>query len=334
MHTPRFLHTSAGSERVTHLKPLFGLLLLALTSCGPDTGAPPSVEDPVRTADPFARGLSESDFPRVQEIAPGVFTYEQLRSAGSELFTTVSLFMVTDEGVLVADGQGNVEETERLLDHIADITPQLVTHLVIGSDHGDHTAGNAAFPAGIVVYAHPTSATVLAEVAQRAEGRWVGPPVTHEVPDQETLVLGGRTVEILFLGRAHTGGDLVVHLPEERVLFMSEAYLHRVFPAMRTAFPTEWIQMIERAQALEPHWVIPGHGFVDSPQILREELEVFREALIAVVAEGTRLHREGVPLEEAMEVARFGALEEWSLRESQGPIAIRQIYAELENRLP
>ncbi len=59
----------------------------------------------VRTADPFRRGWTEADFPRVQELAPGVYSYEQLRAAGEELFTTVSLFVVTDAGVLVADGQ-------------------------------------------------------------------------------------------------------------------------------------------------------------------------------------------------------------------------------------
>ncbi|NIP82583.1 MAG: hypothetical protein GWM90_26535, partial [Gemmatimonadetes bacterium] len=69
----------------------------------------------IRTADPYTRGLSDADFPRIQELAPGVYSYEQLRSAGEERFTTVSLFVVTSEGVLVADGQGSPEETQRLV---------------------------------------------------------------------------------------------------------------------------------------------------------------------------------------------------------------------------
>ena len=102
----------------------------------------------VRTGDPVKRGLAESVFPRIQKLADGVYSYEQLRSAGAERFTTVSLFVVTPAGVLVADGQGSVEETKRMVDEIAKITSQPITHIVIGSDHGDHTAGNAAFPAG------------------------------------------------------------------------------------------------------------------------------------------------------------------------------------------
>ena len=51
--------------------------------------------------------------------------------------------------------------------------------------------------------------------------------------DRQVIDVGGLEVQVLFLGRAHTGGDLHVLLPRERILLMSEAYLNRVFPAMR-----------------------------------------------------------------------------------------------------
>jgi hypothetical protein len=81
----------------------------------------------VRTADPDARGYTDKDFPRIRELAANMYSYEQLRSAGDERFTTVSMFVVTGEGVLVADGQGSVEETQRMIDHIAEITDQPIT---------------------------------------------------------------------------------------------------------------------------------------------------------------------------------------------------------------
>lgn len=292
------------------------------------------VDGRIATADPFARGLTHDDFPRVKELAPGVYSYEQLRSAGEEWFTTVSLFVVTDEGVLVADGQGNTEETRLMLETIADITDQPVTHVVVASDHGDHTGGNDAFPEDARFYAHPTSAAALEAMAAGAGADRAAIPMPTDLVDDRTVIeLGGRAIELLFLGRAHTGGDLSVYLPEEKVLFMSEAYLHRVFPAMRTAYPTEWVAMIERAQALDVDTYVPGHGFVDSPEVLERELELFRQAVVTVIEEATRLHEAGVPLEQAMEEARFGDLEEWSLRSSQGPRAVQQVYAELNGEL-
>lgn len=315
-----------------------------VAACGPtdepsdqavQTTPQPDAAQSVRTADPYARGYTDEDFPRVQELAEGVYSYEQLRSAGDERFTTVSLIVVTDDGVLVGDGQGSVEETERLVDHVAELTDQPITHVVIGSDHGDHTAGNSAFPEGVLYYAHPTSAEALLRTAEsRGADDPPMPLATDLVEDREVLQLGEKTVELLFLGRAHTGGDLAVHLPEEKILFMSEAYLHRVFPAMRSAFPSEWVQMIERAQAMDVDVYVPGHGFVDSPEILEDELEVYRQAVVQVIEEAERLHQEGVPLEAAQEEASFGDLETWSLRSSQGPVAIRQVYAELNGELP
>ena len=317
---------------------------MATLSCAPApddapgaaTAAAPA-DDVLRTADPYARGYTDDDFPRVQELAPGVYSYEQLRSAGDERFTTVSMFVVTDDGVLVADGQGSPEETRRLVETIAGITAQPITDVVVCSDHGDHTAGNAEFPADARFHAHPTSQAVLQVVADNPIRPADAPPVvvpTHLVETARTLNLGGREIRLLFLGRAHTGGDLVVHLPAEKVLFMSEAYLHRVFPAMRSAYPSEWVAMIEAAQAMDVDIYVPGHGFVDSPAVLEEELETYRQALVQVIAEATRLHSAGLPLEEAVEQADFGELEGWSLRSSQGGRALGRVYMELNGELP
>jgi len=291
----------------------------------------------VRTADPYKRGYTEEDFPRIQELADGVYSYEQLRSAGNEKFTTVSLFVVTKEGVLVADGQGGPEETARLVDEIAEITDQPISYVVICSDHGDHTAGNVSFPQEAVFFAHPTSKANLETVANRLKQPDDAPPViipTELVEGKKVLELGDKEIHILFLGRAHTGGDLTVYLPEDKLLFMSEAYLNRVFPAMRSAYATEWVATIEKAQAMDVEIYVPGHGFVDSPKILKEELEIYRRALVLVIEEAKRLHAAGRSADEAAEEARFGELESWSLRSSQATRAIHRVYMELNKELP
>ena len=208
----------------------------------------------------------------------------------------MSMFVVTGEGVLVADGQGSFEETARMVEEIGKVTDQPITHVVVCSDHGDHTAGNAAFPEGVEFIVHENSVAAMERIRERTPD--IPMPGTV-ISDRMDLMLGGRTIEVLFLGRAHTGGDLVVHLPEESVLFLTEAYLHRVYPAMRSAYPTEWVAMLRRAQELNARVNVPGHGFVDSPETLREELGAAIEALETVIAESTRLHEMGLSPEEA-----------------------------------
>src|SRR3982751_7092353 len=92
--------------------PLFIAAILALLATS-------AIAQPVvRTADPAKRGLKESDFPRTIKVSDNVYAYEDFH-AGPEKFTTTNMFVVTDEGVLVADGQGSPAETKRLVDAIA-----------------------------------------------------------------------------------------------------------------------------------------------------------------------------------------------------------------------
>jgi len=296
----------------------------------------------VRTADPAKRGLKESDFPRTIKVADNVYTYEDFH-AGPEKFTTTNMFVVTDEGVLVADGQGSPEETKRLVEAIAKVTPKPIKYVVICSDHGDHTGGNSAFPPGVKYIVHPLSKATLDQQAEHAQApdrsgrgsvkRWTLPIDAELVFAQKPLMLGTEPIQILFLGRAHTGGDLSVDLPRQKILFMSETFLNRVFPAMRSAYPSDWLKALDKAEDIKADLYIPGHGFTESGPVSKDELRTYHKALAAVIAEATRLHKAGVPVDQAVKQAKWGEYGSWTLASSQGPIAIRRVYDELDGKL-
>lgn len=303
-----------------------------------------------RTADIEKRGLKMADFPRLGKLADDVYTFEGIHPPN---FTTVSLIVVGRDGVLIADGQGTTGETQAMLDAIRTVTDKPVKWYVMGSDHGDHTGGNSVLPKGITYVVHPNSraqlerdaATVMGQnlkAAAEAITRGATPPTPRPpviVPaaamagDRETIDIGGLEVQVLFLGRAHTGGDLHVYLPKQRLLFMSEVYLNRVFPAMRSAYPSDWVKAIDRALAMDVDRYVPGHGFIEEPRVAREELVTYQKALQYVIDETRRLHRLGLPVDEAVTQANWGPYADWYLRESQAPLAVRKIYEELEGRL-
>jgi cyclophilin family peptidyl-prolyl cis-trans isomerase/glyoxylase-like metal-dependent hydrolase (beta-lactamase superfamily II) len=286
---------------------------------------------PKRTADPLQRGIPLSAFPRLVPLAPNVYGYEEIRQPG---FTTVSLIVIGRDGVLIADGQGSPAATQTMLDRIRTITPLPIKWYVVGSDHGDHTAGNSVLPPGISYVVHANSlAQLKRDSAAATAARRVVVPASAMRNDREVIDVGTMKVEVRFLGRAHTGGDLMVYLPGTRLLFMSEAYLNRVFPAMRSAYPSEWIKTIDRALALDVSRFIPGHGFIEEPAVSREELVAFRESLRAVIAEVTRLRARGLSVEEAVKQAQWGPYASWFLAEQQAPIAVRKVYDELAGTL-
>jgi len=295
----------------------------------------------VRTADASVRGLRDTDFPRLVTLAENVYAYEDLNGPlGSNLaFTTNSLIVITSEGVVVVDGQGSVPKTQRMVERIRTLTPQPIRYVVIGADHGDHVAGNSAFPTGVTFIAHPTSRAVLERAAAARSPQTTAPPVPvpqETVADRRVLTLGGLEIQILFLGRAHTGGDLVVFLPRDGILFMSEVYFNRLYPSVggnRSGRPIEWLETMRKAEAMRARLYVPNHGFVDAPDVLNEEFVNFRRALENLVAEGRRLHAARVPLETAFRTINLGEFQYWYRAANNLPDALRQLYLELDGTL-
>jgi hypothetical protein len=98
---------------------------------------------------------------------------------------------------------------------------------------------------------------------------------------------------------------------------------------MRSAYPSDWLQALTKAEQMDVNVYIPGHGFTEKGDVSKEELRAYHRALEAVVAEATRLYKAGVPVEDAIKHANFGEYSAWTLATSQAPIAIRKVYESL-----
>jgi len=278
-----------------------------------------SAQEPVRTGDINLRGLTAADFPRVRKLADNVYSFEQIDPT-KQVVTVNNLIVITTDGVLIAESQGTVENTRRLLAEVARLTPQPVKYVVVGSEHGDHTGGISAFPPGVTYFAHPFSAPRIKQP-------------TEPVTDRKAIAPGGTEIDILFLGRAHTGGDLEVYLPREKILFMSEAFINRIFPSMANGYPGEWVETLKKAERMDVTWFVPAHGFVDGAPVLREEVRNYRLAIERIIAEGKRLHDGKVPVDDAPAAANFGPYESWTRKQNNAAGALKRVYMELDGQL-
>jgi cyclase len=248
-----------------------------------------------------------------------VYAYEQIDPT-KRTVTVNNLIVITSGGVLIAESQGTADNVRRLVAEVAKLTPQPIKYVVVGSEHGDHTGGIAAFPAGVVYLAHPFSAPRIKQP-------------TEPVTDRRAIVLGGTEIDVLFLGRAHTGGDLEVYLPKEKILFMSEVFSNRIFPSMANGYPTEWVQALRKAEQMDVGYFVPAHGFVDSAAVMREEERNYRLALERIIAEGTRLHSNGTSIENATAAARFEPFDGWTRAANNASGALKRVYMELDGQL-
>jgi glyoxylase-like metal-dependent hydrolase (beta-lactamase superfamily II) len=104
-----------------------------------------------------------------------------------------------------------------------------------------------------------------------------------------------RTVEILWLGRAHTDGDVWVFLPKEKVLVTGDA-LHGWTPFMGDSYPYDWIQTLDAAEKLDFDYVISGHGDVMQG---KQKFELWKQYFRDLMDHTAAAYGDGTSLEEA-----------------------------------
>ncbi|MGE3476403.1 MAG: MBL fold metallo-hydrolase [Rhodospirillaceae bacterium] len=291
--------------------------------------------DKTKTADITERGLKLSDFPRWRAIVPNVYAYEDTLDAG-QVISTNSLIIVTTDGVMIVDGQMTLDQGKAMVAAIKKITPHPVKYMVIASDHIDHVEANPALKEAwpnMVFISTPASKKIM-----EAEKRTI--LATELVTDRRDIKMGGTDIQILNIGRGHTGGDLVVYLPETKVMFMSELYDRYVFPPMISGYPSEWAATLRKALTMDVTWYIPGHGSTDGDAAtLKADMNEYLKATDRVIAEAKRLRAAGLacPAEDncpAFEKANWGPYAGWTLFKSQAPRALARAYMEMDGKLP
>ena len=112
---------------------------------------------------------------------------------------------------------------------------------------------------------------------------------------RQVLHRGSRTVELLWLGRAHTDGDVFVFLPAEKVLVSGDA-LHGWTPTMRDSFPYEWIKTLDAAEQLDFEYIVPGHG-----EVMRgkDKLALWKQFFHDLLDRTAAAYADGATMEEA-----------------------------------
>lgn len=120
-------------------------------------------------------------------------------------------------------------------------------------------------------------------------------PPNLTLGERMTLFRGKREIRLLFLGRGHTGGDVVVFLPREKIVMTGDLLLKTV-PYMGNCYPEEWVETLERLKALEFDVILGGHG---DPFQEREKIDHLQAYLRDLWRQAMHLQKSGVAAEEA-----------------------------------
>ena len=229
--------------------------------------------------------------------------------------------LVTPEGVIASDPI-NRDAAIWLKDEVSSRFGQPVKYVVYSHDHADHIGGGEIFDQDAVIIAHEN-----AKAAIIGENR---PTAAPEVvfADRLTLELGGKEVELIYVGRGHSDNTLVMHFPEERAVFAVDFISIDRLPYMNLTdsyFP-DWIDAIKRVEQIDFDILIPGHGPIGTKADATEHRQ-YLEALYGAVLQATR---DGQTLEEMQQSIRlddfshFERYEDWLALNNEG--VHRQVY--------
>ena len=240
------------------------------------------------------------------EIADGVYVIPDGRVP---LVPNIGI-VVGSRAALVVDtgmGPGNGAVVRRHAEDLADGRP---LYLTLTHFHPEHGYGAQAFdPDATIVYNRAQLDELRQKgepyvemfktfgdaVAEQLEGvRLVEPHVVYD--GAVDIFLGGHTAQLRTWGLAHTRGDQIVFLPEQRILFTGDLVESRCF-AIFPWFPPDdvdvdgdrWIAVLEELERLEPAVVVPGHGEIGDTGVIstaREYLQLLRAETRRLAGEG------------------------------------------------
>jgi glyoxylase-like metal-dependent hydrolase (beta-lactamase superfamily II) len=195
-----------------------------------------------------------------------------------------TMFVTTDEGVIAADPIGLVNQRSPQMYRaaVASVTDRPVTHLIYSHDHADHITGGFIFADTARFYSHQLAAPKI-----DAQDNVKNPAPTELVDERMSLTVGGKTVELIHVGRNHSDNSLVIHYPARRLLFAVDFIpVNRLpFQALMGDFPLEWIESLSRIERdIDFDVLVPGHGPLGSKRNVTADREYFEELIAAIRA--------------------------------------------------
>jgi cyclase len=268
----------------------------------------------------YAQALPE---PRTKRISERVFVLlgpVQHANRSNQGYMINSTVIVGDKGVVLVDSGGSAEVGRHIARAVRGITPKPVTHVVNTHHHGDHYLGNAAFEGATFV-----SSEMCRRMVLETGGEWlslmerdIGHPLpgTKPMAAEVTHASGTRTEKVIHGVRivfwvprgSHTIGDLMVHLPDDKVLVAGDILANGVVPTLQDGFLKNWIGTLGEIQALGAIHFVPGHGDV----MALGEVTALRDAMVRFhsgVKEGFRRGKSEEEIRKSLDLSMWSGLE-------------------------
>ncbi|MAJ59567.1 MAG: MBL fold metallo-hydrolase [bacterium TMED88] len=297
------------------------------------------------TAAPFQKGLSD--------LGHGSWAY--LQPDGSWGYSNAGLITDSGESLLV-DTLFDLPLTQAMLTAMADATPAARNIDVLVNTHanGDHCYGNQLVQGARIIASQASAEemdavppAMMAEMIRRADELGVAgqyfrksfgafefegitpTPPTETFERQCRVKVGDKSVELIEVGPAHTRGDILVHVPEDDVVFTGDILFIDGTPILWEGPISNWIDACDRILAMKPRVIVPGHG----PLTDLNGVRGVRDYLGFIRDEARERFDAGLSASEAAQDIALGRYSSW-LDSERIVINVQTLYSEFDPKTP
>jgi glyoxylase-like metal-dependent hydrolase (beta-lactamase superfamily II) len=217
------------------------------------------------------------NFASTGDLSEKVITFKEI---GRDLYAFTaqgdpnSGIIVGDDGVIVIDAQATPVAAQQVIKRVRKVTDKPIKYVVLSHYHAVRVLGASAYGAQEII----ASDTCRAMIAERGQEDWDSEygrfprlfQAAESVPGltwptltfkrSMTLYLGKRRVELRFIGRAHTAGDIVAYVPDANVVFSGDIVEYKSACYCGDAHFTEWPATLSRLDGVKADALVPGRG--------------------------------------------------------------------------
>ncbi len=182
--------------------------------------------------------------------------------------------IIGDDSVMIVEAQATPLLAAKVIEKVRSVTDKPISHVVLTHYHAVRVLGASAYEADQIIMGE----TARGMVAERGQEDWdsefqrfprlfeghesiaglTWPTTTFN--DTMTVYLGNRRVDLMHLGRAHTAGDIVIHVPDENVMFTGDIVEDHSACYCGDGYFNEWGHTLDNIAAFDVDAIAPGRG--------------------------------------------------------------------------
>ncbi|MEQ9675587.1 MAG: MBL fold metallo-hydrolase [Roseovarius indicus] len=227
--------------------------------------------------------------------------------------------IIGDESVMIVEAQATPRLANKVIEKVREVTDKPITHLVMTHYHAVRVLGASAYDAPQVIMSDVTRSMV----AERGQEDWdsefqrfprlfeghesipglTWPTTTFS--DTMTVYLGNRRVDLMHLGRAHTAGDIVIHVPDENVMFTGDIVEYHSACYCGDGHFSDWGDTLDEIKWFDVDAIAPGRGdALMGREMVNAAIENTRDFVESTYRPAARVAARGGTLKEAWDAVR------------------------------